>query len=405
MRKGLLFGVPSVSVSKTLHPVVRELARSGYQIVTYNVDGLAPQSGHNGITFKPYPACYDIGRVARQMSYFDLVEMLLDTALGLREFLRLEVGTERPDFILHSHLAPWGKAVSVGYGLPAVALHSTFVLDPKVMLPFFRSQRSEGSAVRGDMRQFIRCQRKYRILYADFPGRRRAPDIWDAYVNKESLNLVFVQKDLQEQADTFGSEYQFVGHPTRAMPRSGQRDLIYMSLGTILTDDVELLRLSVRVFGRLKHPCLISLGNKLKPEALGPIPEHVSVADFVDQEDVLGDAALFITMGGMASVQEAIAAEAPMIVIPETPEQHITARRIEQMGIATGLNRRHLTEERLLGAIEHVLSHSQTYRNNIRALKGRHACGDAARLARMHIDAFLSSVRARRDADTTVRGG
>lgn len=390
MRKGLLFGVPSVSVSKTLHPVVRELARSGYHVVTYNIAELAPPSEDDGVTFKAYPTCYDIGRVARQMSYFDLVEMLLDTALSVREFLRQEIETERPDFILHSHLAPWGKAVSAGYGLPGVALHSTFVLDPKVMLPFFRSQRNEGSEVRGDMRQFIRCQRKYRTLYAELPGRCQAPDIWDAYVNKQPLNLVFVQKELQEQAETFGSEYQFVGHPTRARPHSSERHLIYMSLGTILTDDVELLRLSVRVFGRLQRPCLISLGRTLKPEALAPIPEHVSVAPFVDQEEVLGDAAVFITMGGMGSVQEAIAAEVPMIVIPETPEQHITARRIEQSGIAIKLNRRQLTEERLLAAIEQVLSEGQTFRDNIRALKARHASGDPAKLARMHIDAFVN---------------
>lgn len=390
MRKGLFFGVPSVSVSKTLHPVVLELARSGYHIATYNIDELAPISDHDGITFKPYPACYDTGRVARQMSYFDLVEMLLDAALSLRGFLCLEIEAERPDFILHSHLAPWGKAVSAGYGLPAVALHSTFVLDARVMHPFFRRQRNEGSPVRGDVRQFIRCQRKYRALYAELPGRCQAPDIWDAYVNKEPLNLVFVQKDLQEQADTFGPEYQFVGHPTRATPGSGERSVIYMSLGTILTDDVELLRLSIGAFGRLKHPCLISIGHKLTPEALAPIPEHVGVAAFVDQEDVLGHAAVFITMGGMGSVQEAIAAEAPMIVIPETPEQHITARRIEQLGIATVLNRRQLTEERLLGAIERVLSGGQTYRNNIRALKARHACGEPAEQARMHIDAFLT---------------
>lgn len=389
MRKGLLFGVPSFSSCKTIDPIATELRRSGYEIISYNAPEFAPPADRR-VPFKPYPVCYDVATIDRQMSSFVLVEMLLDTALGLRDFLRREIETERPDVILHPHLSVWGKASAARYRLPAVALHCTFVLDRRILLPFFKRRGEEGHRVRGDMRQFIRCQQKYRKLYADVPGGGPAPDVWDAYVNKEPLNLVFIQRDLQEQAEMLGPEYRFVGHPTNAAPRVGERRVIYLSLGTILTDDVELLRLGVRVFGRLENPCLISLGHKLTPAALAPIPEHVAVAPFVDQEQVLADAAIFITMGGMGSVQEAIAAEVPMIVIPATPEQHMSARRLTTLGIAIDLDRRQLTEERLLAAITHLLRDGQRYRDRIRALKARHAYGDAATLARAHIDAYLS---------------
>jgi UDP:flavonoid glycosyltransferase YjiC (YdhE family) len=78
------------------------------------------------------------------------------------------------------------------------------------------------------------------------------------------------------------------------------------------------------------------------------------------------------------------------------PEQHITARRMEQLGIATYLNRQDVTEERLLDAIRHVLNDSQRYRTNIRALKARHPSRDAARLGCAQIEAYLGEHRERR---------
>jgi MGT family glycosyltransferase len=393
MRKGLFLSVPSISVDKTLTPVVDDLCESGYDIIRYNTPAFAPK-GTSRRWFKPYPSCYtgfDTARMSRLTSYFDYAEMLLDTAVSLREFLREEVESEAPDFILHSHLALWGKALAACYRMPAVALYSTFVLDSRIMIPEFRAQRQEGSRIVGDMQQFVRCRRKYRALYDTVDASQR-PEVWDAYVNREPLNVSFTLEAFQERIDLFGPpEYRYVGHPSRATPRDGgDRRLIYMALGTILNDDVALFKLGLSVFARLDYPCLIVLG-KVPKEALGPVPEHVSVAEFVDQERVLGDAAIFITMGGMASVHEAVSALTPMIVIPETPEQHITARRIEALGIGVRMNREQMTEEALLAVIRQMLKTRTTYDRSLRALKASGPAGPPAALARAYIMEYLQA--------------
>src|SRR5262249_34708985 len=154
-------------------------------------------------TFKPYPPYdtgFDTSRMRRRTTYFDYAEMLLDTAIALREFLEQEVEAEAPDFVLHSHLALWGKVLAARHDLPAVSLYSTFVMDARVMIPTFRAQNQSGVKVDGDMRQFVRCQRKYRTLFdgLDVPYR---PDVWDAYVNKERLNVSFIAEAFQEQLD------------------------------------------------------------------------------------------------------------------------------------------------------------------------------------------------------------
>jgi MGT family glycosyltransferase len=262
------------------------------------------------------------------------------------------------------------------------------------MKPAFRMQKQEGRAIAGDISQFVRCQRKYRALYDTTNGRdqRNHPDIWDAYVNEEGLNISFILEAFQERADDFRPpRYRFVGHPTRATPRQGAaRTLIYLALGTILNDDEELFRVSARAFARLKHPSLIALG-KVKPEALGPLPSHVRTAAYVDQETVLGDAAIFITMGGMASVHEAVSAMVPMIVIPETPEQLITARKIEALGIGVHLPREQVTDARLVEIVGRILRDQRTYRDRLHALTATSHAVPPARLAQSYIAEYLNA--------------
>ena len=392
-RKGLFFSVPSISVDKTLTPVIEALCDSGCEIVCYNTRAFAPPAARQA-RFKPYPPYevgFDTSRMTRRTSYFDYAEMLLDTAIALRDFLQREVEVEAPDFILHSHLALWGKVVAARQRLPAVALYSTFVMDSRIMIPMFRALNQEGSKIDGDLRQFVRCQRKYRTLYDAVDASQR-PDVWDAYVNKEGLNVSFILKGFQEQLDLFRPpEYRFVGHPTRATPHAGDdRRLVYMALGTILDNDVAFLTLGLHVFAQLDCPCLMVLG-KVSQDALGPIPPHVRVAGFVDQEAMLGEAAVFITMGGMASVQEAVSALTPMIILPETPEQRITARRIEALGIGVSLNRERLTDEELLAAIRYLISARTTYVDHLRALQRRTPAIPPARLAEAYITEYLQA--------------
>lgn len=392
MPTGLFFSVPSVSVHKTLHPIIAELNRSDYRVITYNTGEFAPEVDDG--TFKPYPPEYRGFRAAslrRQISYFEFAEMLLDTGLSLQHFLRQEMTREQPDFIIHSHLAPWGKALARCYQKPGVTLHTTFVLDPRIMLPFFRTQREEGRDVKGDVRQFVRCQRKYRLLYEAFGGICERPDIWDAYVNQEGLHLACIQRAFQEQPELFGPEYRFIGHPNKATPHADKRELLYMALGSILTDDLDLLRLVVSLFGRLERPCVIALGTTLPADALGPVPDHVRVEAYVDQEDVLGRAALFITMGGMASLQEAVSAETPMIVIPETPEQHINARNCERLGIGTFMARKEVTPERLWETVTRMLRERDVYVARLRHIRREGPADTPGRLARRYLDEYLGS--------------
>lgn len=76
---------------------------------------------------------------------------------------------------------------------------------------------------------------------------------------------------------------------------------------------------------------------------------------------------LFITHGGLTSIQEAIDREVPMILFPLFCDQYYNAATMEQKGVGVALDLNVLTEEILTKAIEEVLK--PKYKENVQKLR------------------------------------
>lgn len=374
MSKGLFFGLPSVSVHNTLTPVIRALAASGHDLVYYNSAEFRSSEGMP-YRFIPYPARFDgyyAGRIDKDTSYFQFGGILLGAADGLLDFLLEEARRERPDHILHSHLAVWGKLLARRLGLPAITLYSTFVLDQRIMLPFFRRINAGKPNGTGKVHEAVGFQRKYQSLYARL-GIEGKPDLWDVYINKGQLNISFILETFQPLRALFGDSFRFVGYPLAcerpsADPTPSGRELIYVAMGTITNKDIPLYRTCLDVLRECPLPAIVSLGPGIDPAEFGRIPGRIRVVPFADQQEVLEKAAVFITRGGMASVHEAIGARTPMIVIPLIPEQQVTAERIRELGIGLHLSGDTLTRDKLRAALEQILSAREGFAGRIAAL-------------------------------------
>ena len=75
----------------------------------------------------------------------------------------------------------------------------------------------------------------------------------------------------------------------------------------------------------------MSVGKAVDTADLGAVPANFTVAQFVPQLAILDEADLFITHGGMNSINEAVMAGVPMVVVPNTIEQAVNALRVEQL--------------------------------------------------------------------------
>uniref|UniRef100_UPI00261AFB5B glycosyltransferase n=1 Tax=uncultured Acetatifactor sp. TaxID=1671927 RepID=UPI00261AFB5B len=186
-------------------------------------------------------------------------------------------------------------------------------------------------------------------------------------MNRGDYNLCGYARLFQPGGRGFGGEYRFVG-PLSVHRKIGQQNdfscwdedvstpHIYISLGTVFHRNEEFLRTVVEQLGlrtgkrlteRLEKTgggCPAGLGGgRSRGESFRVVlvwsgdethvfPENFTVRPFVNQNEILKHAALFITAGGMNSLHEALYFGVPCLMCPQQGEQRLNARRFERLG-------------------------------------------------------------------------
>ncbi|SDK37436.1 glycosyltransferase, MGT family, partial [Mesorhizobium muleiense] len=89
---------------------------------------------------------------------------------------------------------------------------------------------------------------------------------------------------------------------------------------------------------------VVSTGST-EPADLGPLPANVLARRSVPQLQVLARAALFVTHGGMNSVNEAMRTGVPTLVVPQGADQPMVARRVVELGAGLELRTDDATAE------------------------------------------------------------
>jgi UDP:flavonoid glycosyltransferase YjiC (YdhE family) len=92
----------------------------------------------------------------------------------------------------------------------------------------------------------------------------------------------------------------------------------------------------------------------------------------------------------MGSVNESIYTSTPMIVIPQTTEQKITAQRIEELGIGIHLNKESLNELNLEKIIKLMLKNISFFSEKLLNLTSGISKIPTENLAFDEIDSFLN---------------
>jgi UDP:flavonoid glycosyltransferase YjiC (YdhE family) len=120
---------------------------------------------------------------------------------------------------------------------------------------------------------------------------------------------------------------------------------VYASFGTVVwrywaEEALEALRAIAAALARTPNATgLISLGGaQLDPEARGSLEaDNVTVAEYVDQPQVLAGADVMVTHQGLNSTHEAIYSRVPMVSYPFLSDQPDLAQTCERLGLAVPL--------------------------------------------------------------------
>lgn len=270
-----------------------------------------------------------------------------------------QIKGDRFDYIIHDSMFGCGRLLAQILDLPAINSCTSFAFQP---YSFDRLQDHQLRHFSADENE--RAQREFQQLVGEVQAKYNV-HVGSAYeisCNPAPLTIVYTSRRFQPDGENFDETYKFVG--PSIVPRSqSQMDfpytnadpLIYISLGTVFNQASDFYKLCFAAFARMKCNVILSVGNQTRIEELGTIPANVIVRHYVPQLEVLQRAQLFITHGGMNSASEGLYYGVPLIVLPQSADQPIVARRVAEIGAGVHLNQEGLTAEGLRETAERVI--------------------------------------------------
>ncbi|MBJ7896434.1 macrolide family glycosyltransferase [Bacillus atrophaeus] len=193
--------------------------------------------------------------------------------------------------------------------------------------------------------------------------------------NKGELNIVYTSRYFQPESHRFGNEFLFIGpsFPKRAektdFPIEKLKDekVIYISMGTVLDETEKFFNLCIDAFSDFKGKVVIASGEKADLTRLKQAPENFIIASYVPQLEVLEQSDVFITHGGMNSVNEGIHFNVPLVVMPHDKDQPMVAQRLTELQAGYTVSKDHVTAQSLKHAVEEVLNNDR-YKEGIQKI-------------------------------------
>ena len=289
-------------------------------------------------------------------------QALVDGSTYVDDRLREIIGELEPDAIVEDNVV--GFAALPACGRPwarIVSCNPTEIRDPNVP-PVF-----SGYSV-NDRSQWDAYWEAYRDahaeLHADFDAfcrDRGAPPLPELEFMFESpwLNMTLYPDEvdyprarpllatwhnLQASVRTTDAPYEV---------ETGRGPLLYLSLGSLGSADVGLMRTLVAELADGPYRVIVSKGPQHDQFELAP---NMVGAEFLPQTSILPQVDLVITHGGNNTVTESLAFGKPMVVLPLFWDQYDNAQRVHDTGFGVRLDTYGHTREELPGAIDRLLA-------------------------------------------------
>ena len=371
----IFYGLPAYGHTLSNLYLVGRLARAGVRVVYYSAEPFREVIEENGCEYRAYPMDWGSLDLTDGERILKLYRLVLEYTWRMLPELLEQAKKEGPRAVIFDSLALWGRAVGQLCSLPSFAFYSIAAIDWTWGFPISPWGKGLGAYVPGFSSGFLR--------YAEEIPRaaRYAKRLRDRYgmehlgllpvlMNRGDYNLCGYSRLFQPGGQGFGREYRFVGPLSVHRRITGHNDfscsdnassalakpLIYISLGTVFNQNEAFLRTVMEQLGA--SPVKLPTGDPADRKEACPghrsgegflgsafrvvlvwsggetvvFPENFTVRPFVNQNEVLKHASLFITAGGVNSLHEALYFGVPCLMCPQQGEQRLNARRFERLG-------------------------------------------------------------------------
>ncbi|XVV39120.1 macrolide family glycosyltransferase [Streptomyces sp. CA-100214] len=386
-------------------PVAAELVRRGHTVTYHTSPAFREEIAATGATVRPYPGGDQ--PLPDPPSPITLMEALARTALDLLPAVLADLRDDRPSLIVHDSACLWGALAARALGVPAASSFTTFAYNRHVPSPTRASRELlAGAAARPrNLAGYVRARLALRRRFA-----ATGVPLLDLADIRQPLNLVYTSRAFQPAVEEFDRSYRFVGPSIGARPDDPSfpsdrlRDpVLYASLGTVFNADPRLLRTFAAALSPLAGTVVVSTGQT-DPAALGALPDNVLARRSVPQLEVLDRAALFITHGGMNSVNEAMFAGVPLLVVPQGADQPMVARRVVELGAGLSIRTENVTEDSVRAIARRLLADSR-YRAATSGLRATQREAGGYRRAADELERYLRRAGTAHPAPADPQGG
>jgi MGT family glycosyltransferase len=288
-------------------------------------------------------------------------QALCDGARYVEPRLREIIGELEPDVIVEDNVV--GFAAVVASGRPWVRIVSCNPAElkdrdvPPTFSGYSAGDRSGWNAFRAEY------ERTHRKLWREFDAFMRdngAPPLPDLEFIHESpaLNLFLYPEEADyARAKPLGPTWHRLDSCVRSTedewPELTDFDAnVYLSLGSLGSADVDLMRRLVDALADSPHRFVVSKGPQHDQYELA---DNMRGEEFLPQTTILPNVDLVITHGGNNTVTECFHFGKPMIVLPLFWDQYDNAQRVDELGFGLRLDTYGHEPDELRGAIERLL--------------------------------------------------
>lgn len=370
----MFFCIPAHGHTNPTIKVVEELVKRGHRVRYFSFEEFREKIEQTGTEYvacdsflPPTPQDLD-AKVGKDFA--SLIEMVADTTVNMDETVKRHMEEFKPNVVVSDSVCFWGKLFAWKYGVPFVCSTTTFAFNKYTARLM---KQGLGEVVRM-ITGMPRINAKIEMLKAHGYAVK---DFVSIIQNDNDTNtIVYTSKMFQPMAETFSDKYVFVGPSVKEVAmkeaepieagqgRAGEvkkRPLIYISLGTVLNNNVKFYQRCIEALSDMDCEVIISAGKKTDISKLKNVKENMQIFPYVDQMEVLAGTDVFLTHCGMNSVNESLYMGVPMVLFPQHSEEYAVAHRTAELGAGLLIKRGSAPEIRK--AISTVLTQNH-YRKN-----------------------------------------
>ena len=276
--------------------------------------------------------------------------------------LKAIIERTRPDVIVEDNVVGFPALTTAGVPfVRIVSCNPLEVKDPGIAPVFSGYPAGDPSQWAAFRAEYDRTHRQLWTEFNEFvvaQGAAPLPDL--EFIHEGDLNLyVYPEIADYQRRQPLGSTWHRLESSVRETDEKfelpdlpGDGALIYFSLGSLGSADVELMRTLVAELAEAPYRFIVSKGPQASEFELAA---NMVGAEFLPQTSVLPQVDLVITHGGNNTVTESLYFGKPMVLLPVFWDQHDNARRIDETGFGIRVDTYAHEPEELRGAIARLL--------------------------------------------------